>query len=96
MRTHRITAAFALAGVSLLAAACGSSNVSQAKFRDELYANLKPKGFTRTQVVCMTDKVYKRFSQSEIDQLYKAQQENQVPKSVRQGFDDITRSCAPG
>lgn len=80
----------ALAAAALFLAACGSDDVSESQFRDELVdqANL-----TEDQAECVTDKVFDEFDQGQINDIYTADTEEEAGEEEAARFTEIVGEC---
>lgn len=86
------TIAASLIAIALLAGvtACGSSDVSKSKFKSEL---VDKSGLTEAQATCVTDKIYEEFDQGEINDLYSADTEADLPDGLAEDFTAQITSC---
>lgn len=81
----------ALAAAGLVLAACGSDDVSESKFRDEL---VERTALTEAQAECVTDKVYDEFDQGQINDIYTADTEEEAGEDEAARFTEIVSECA--
>jgi hypothetical protein len=72
------------------ASACATSNVSQAKFESELQKKVK---LTKAQADCIGKQVYKSMAQKDINKLYTAATEKDLPPGIESQFTAIVTNC---
>jgi hypothetical protein len=91
----RVRGVAAILGVALVltVTGCGEANIDQPKFAAQLNKNLKGRGVSSAEVNCITGQVYKQMSQKEVNTLFKAAKESQVPDSVMSKFNTIAKGC---
>ncbi len=85
--------AVGLAAPAVLAlglAACGASDASRSDVQDELEEG----GLSATQAECVTDSLFDDLDQSQINELYKADNEEDVSDEINEATDSAITECA--
>ena len=93
VRVRTIAALLLMASSTFGILACGDNDIKASKFQSEL---MKSADLTKAQASCMTDKTYEMFTQKEINKLYTAEKDDDLPKKVRDEFEALTSECAAG
>ena len=92
--TKKFAAAVLLVvSLTLGASACSTSDVKQSKFQSELKDKSK---LTDKQATCVTDAIYKQFSQKDINKLYTADTDADLPTGMGDKFTAIITKCVAG
>jgi len=88
--TVRRAATAAAASLALVLAACGSDDVSESQFREDL---VEEASLTEDQAACVTDKVYDEFDQGQINDIYTADTEEEAGDEEAARFTEIVTEC---